>query len=166
MLEPAQLYTTELKCKFWEVAFDDYYMFANDGWTDDYQPSGSTWNYHEFVSVDGKNEVLGYIKYSINQRTNTAYGFYAVNFSQSLTFARDLFSAVDNIFTRYKFRKLKYGVFIGNPIEKTYDRLTKKYNGRVVGINKDDSKLLDGNYYDYKSYEIFRDDYLNKVNIP
>ena len=160
MLKPVQLYTNELKVKFWEIAFDDYYIFIGDGWCEDYQPSDSTWNCHAFASVNEQNEVLGYIKYAINQRTNAAHSFCAINFSKSLTFTRDLYKALDDIFTRYKIRKLQYGVFVGNPIEKTYDRLTKKYGGRIIGIYKEDAKLLDGNYYDYKMYELFRVDYL------
>ncbi len=160
MIQPAQLYTTELKVKFWEIAYEDKYMFANDGYIDDYKPSDSTWNGHEFVSVDKENNLLGYIRYYINQRTNNCSGLCVTNFGDSITFARDLFKIIDDIFCKYKFNKLKYGVFIGNPIEKTYDKLTKKYGGRVIGIAEKDSKLLDGNYYDYKSYEIHREDYL------
>jgi len=49
---------------------------------------------------------------------------------------------------------------MGNPIEKMYDKYINKYGGRIIGINKQSTKLQDGNYYDVKYYEIFRDDYL------
>jgi hypothetical protein len=54
---------------------------------------------------------------------------------------------------------------IGNPIEKSYDKLIHKYGGRVVGTYKQHTKLIDNKLYDEKFYEIFRDDYIkNKAN--
>lgn len=160
MLKPVQLYVEEVSKLFWEIAYDEHYMFVNDGYTQDYKASIDTWSEHEFVSVSKDNKVLGYIRYSINQRSQIVTGFAAVNFSNSLTFARDLFQAIDDIFYKYGYRKLKYGVFIGNPIEKTYDRLTKKFGGRIIGISEKDVRLLDGQFYDHKTYEIFRDNYI------
>lgn len=161
MIKPAQLYIKELKEKFWETAYDPKYQYANDGYVDDYDPSDSTWNEHEFVSIDSKNNVLGYIRYSINQRSNKAYGFCAINFSNNkAVFGKDLLKVIDNIFVKYRINKLKYGVYIGNPIEKTYDKLTEKYGGRIVGISYMDVKLLTGEYTDNKTYELFREHYL------
>lgn len=160
MLAPAQLYTDELKRKLWEIAFEEHYMYFNSGYTDEYQPSNSTWNEQEFASLDSNGDVMGYIRYGINQRNQVCSGLCAVNFTTKITFARDLLKAIDDIFCKYKYRKLKYGVYIGNPIESTYDKLTSKYNGRIVGIYKQDCKLLDGEYHDYKEYELFREDYI------
>ncbi|WP_341877608.1 hypothetical protein [Defluviitalea saccharophila] len=160
MLKPAQLYTNELKKKFWEIAFEDKYMFVNDGYSEDYQPSNNTWNEHEFVSISDIGELLGYIRYNVNQRSEVVSGLCAINFSNSIIYARDLFKAIDDVFRKYKYRKLKFGVFIGNPVEKTYDKLINKYGGRIIGISKADAKLLDGEWHDYKYYEIFREDYL------
>ena len=58
------------------------------------------------------------------------------------------------------FRNINFLLVIGNPIEKMYERLVKKYNGRVVGIRKSHTKLIDNKYYDVKEYEVFREDYL------
>jgi hypothetical protein len=35
---------------------------------------------------------------------------------------------------------------------------------RIVGTYLQDDKLLDGNYYDFKMYEILRGDYLLHIN--
>lgn len=160
MLKPAQLYIPELKKKFWEIAFEDRYMFVNDGWVEDYEPVKQTWGDHEFVSVNKEGEVLGYIRYRINQRSQIVSSFCAINFTTNLGFARDLFQAIDDIFVRYQYKKLKFGVYVGNPVEKTYDKLCERYGGRIVGVYKEDAKLMDGKYYDYKTYELFRDDYM------
>ena len=147
--------------KFWEITYDKKYMFGGSGYSDEYSPSVDNWSKYEFVSVDKNNNILGYIKYNINQRNQGISGLYIVNFSNNkLIFGKDVFQAIDDIFCKYNYYKLSYGVFVGNPIERNYDKLTKKYGGRIVGIKKKDEKLLDGNYYDFKMYEIFREDYL------
>ena len=57
-------------------------------------------------------------------------------------------------------RKLEFTVVVGNPIEKTYDKLIKKYGGNIVGVKHKNCKLIDNKYYDEKIYEIFREDYI------
>ena len=160
MIRPAQLYTEELNKKFWETAYDLHYKFYyTSGYFNAYKPDDSTWNRHEFVSVDKHNSVLGYIAYSIDRQSNYAHGLAIINFGNSIIFGKDLYKAIDDVFMKYSFRKLRYSVIIGNPIEKTYDKLTKKYGGRIVGIFKNEDKLSDGNYYDRKLYELHKREY-------
>jgi|WetSurMetagenome_2_1015567.scaffolds.fasta_scaffold124309_3 hypothetical protein len=52
-------------------------------------------------------------------------------------------------------------VVIGNYIESTYDKICKKYGGRIVGIQSSEVKLIDGYHYDLKLYEILKEDYIN-----
>jgi len=162
MLDLAIKYETKLQELFSNVALDEKYMFFSGcSYRDKYKADESTWNKHEFVSLDGKGEVLGYIKYSIDRESSVANSLQIINFSNNrVTFGRDVMQALDEVFTKFKFRKMRYSVYVGNPIENTYDRLTEKYGGRIVGIQIQDDKLLDGNFYDFKSYEIFREDYL------
>ena len=165
MLDIAQKYTEELKLKLANISYDLKYQFYTGGWSTEYQPSKDNWNKFEFVSVDNKGNVIGYMSYSIDRNSNHAYGFCIVNFSDNkITFGRDIAKAIDDIFVKYNFRKLEYSVYVGNPIENTYDRLTKRYGGRIVGTKIRNSKLLDGKLYDFKMYELFRGDYiLSKV---
>jgi len=76
---------------------------------------------------------------------------------------RDLINVVANIFEKFAFRKLLFSVVVGNPIERSYDRLIQRYGGRIVGTYKDHCKLMDGNYYDSKLYEIFKEDYFRQI---
>jgi hypothetical protein len=55
---------------------------------------------------------------------------------------------------------MRFGVIVGNPIEKTYDKLIEKYGGKICGYAKEDIKLFDGKLYDLKNYEIMREDYI------
>lgn len=77
-----------------------------------------------------------------------------------MTFGRDLGQALTDIFEKFRFNKLKFSVVIGNPIEKSYDRMIQRYGGRIVGIFRQDTRLIDGNLYDVKDYEILRSEYL------
>lgn len=163
MLDLAIKYEKELQELFANISMDEKYMFLNgSSYRDKYEAAESTWSKHEFVSMNTKGEVIGYIKYSVDRESNVAYGLQIVNFSPNkVVFGRDTMKCLDEIFTKFKFRKLSYNVYIGNPVEKTYDRLTNLFGGRIIGISLKNDKLLDGNYYDSKAYEIFRDDYIN-----
>ena len=57
-------------------------------------------------------------------------------------------------------RKMEFSVVVGNPIEETYDKMIAQYGGQITGVKHKHVRLLDGNYYDYKEYEIFREDYI------
>ena len=82
-----------------------------------------------------KNTVIGYISYSICRQNNSITGLEIINFSNNkAVFGRDVITALKDIFEKYNFRKIKFCVVIGNPIEKTYDKLIKKYGGRIVGV--------------------------------
>jgi len=166
LIELAAKHEVELQEKFADAFMDERNLFYfGGGYMDKYKVSDSTWNRHEFVSLnDGK--VIGYLSYNINQRTNSADGMCAINFGgKSLTFSKDFMQFLKNIFRKYHFRKLSFGVYIGNPAEIMYDRYIKKFGSRIVGVEKESNMLADGKFYDYKQYEIFRDDYLKAVKL-
>lgn len=164
MLKAAQLYSEQLKIKFLEIAYDKKYMFYNSGWSEEYKPSDDNWGQHEFVSLVG-NEVIGYIKYDINQRSNNITNMRIINFSDNkIAFSKDVLKVIKDIFFKYKYNKINFGVFIGNPAEKIYNKFIKKYGGKVIGTYKEETKLLDGNFYDLKVYEVFKWEYFFKFH--
>lgn len=87
-----------------------------------------------------------------------------INFEDepSMTFTMDMGQALTDIFEKYNFRKLNFYVVVGNPAEKSYDKMIKRYGGRVVGYRKENTRLFDGKYYDEKLYEVMREDYFRK----
>lgn len=161
MLKPAQLYKQELQIAFQNTWYDDKYKFYHGSYCSTFQVSEDTYNSHQFVSVDKEGVVIGYIGYSIDRSTMSVYGLGIINFSDNkLVFSKDLYTALSDIFLRYQFNKLNFNVVQGNPIEKSYDRWINKFGGRIVGIYKQHTKLQDGELYDSKMYEIFRDSVL------
>ena len=166
MIRPAILYVEELKKKYTETWYSDKYKYYHlGGWNNMIQIDDNDWNKHQFVSVNKKDEVIGYISYNVDRTSNSCDGFGAINFTNDvINFGKDLATVLDNIFTKFNFHKLVFCVVIGNPAEKQYDKLIEKYNGRIVGIYKEDVKLFDGKYYDKKMYEIMRKDYLEAID--
>lgn len=164
MLDLAIRHEQKVKELFAEIAFDENYMFMfTSSYRDDIEIDSSTWNKHQFVSINDNGEIIGYFKYSIDRDSLGCYGLQIVNFKKdvlSKCFGKDLMQLLQDIFIKYKFYKLKFGVVIGNPAEKFYDKYIEAIGGRIVGIYDDDCKLLNGELYAYKTYEILRKNFL------
>lgn len=166
MLERATKYKEELRRLFMDAWRKEKYKYLNcnpysfmSALTND-EGLDNTWNRHHFVSTHN-GKVIGYITYGIQRTDNRVFGLEIVNFTDdSSVFAIDLMRVLRNMFELYKFRKINFLVIIGNPIEKRYDKLVEKYNGRIVGVREKHIKLIDNKYYDVKEYEFFREDYL------
>ena len=162
MLLPAKPYEDRLVSLFRSIWFKDKYKYYNSSsYYETKTIDDSSWNRHQFVSAKG-NEIIGFIGYSIDRDTNNVYGLEIINFSdEKIIFAEDLLKAIRDIFEGFKFRKLNFSVIIGNPAERGYDRLIQRCGGRIVGIYKEDAKLIDGKYYDRKVYEITAEEYFH-----
>lgn len=164
MLEPAIKYKDQLEKLQYDIWFNDKYKYWNcDTYYDTMKIDEDTWNRHQFVSVVN-GRVIGYISYNVSRSDNSAHTLSILNFSDNkAVFGMDLGQALKDIFEKYKFRKLKFCVVVGNPIEKSYDKMIEKYGGRIVGTYKKDVKLIEGEYYDRKLYEIFAEEYFEAI---
>lgn len=164
MLEPAIKYKEQLEKLQYNIWFNDKYKYWNcDTYYETLQINTDTWNKHQFVCVV-KGEVLGYIAYNVSRSDDSVNALSILNFSDNkAAFGMDLGQALKDIFEKYRFRKLNFAVIVGNPIEKSYDKMIKKYGGRIVGTKKADVKLIDGKYYDKKLYEILADEYFSTL---
>lgn len=166
MLDLAIKYQDQVISKFRDTWFKDKYKYFNNAnYFEDWVIKDSTWTNHQFVSVRN-GEVIGYIGYNIDRSWDLVNDLAIINFedSPSMVFAADMGHAIRDIFEKYQFRKLCFSVIVGNPIEKAYDKMCLKYGGRIAGIRKKNARLIDGNFYDEKLYEIFREDYINAKN--
>jgi hypothetical protein len=166
LLEYAKNYECELRILFNKISFDPYYKYALFlPWRNDFELPNSTYDYNSFVSIN-EGEIIGFIAYNINRIFDCAFKLQIINFqnNRSYIFGKDTMTCIKNIFEKYNFRKICFDIIIGNPLEKTYDKLIKKYGGRIVGIKEKEIKLIDGNYYDIKEYEILRENYKKYSN--
>jgi len=138
-------------------------MFYNLGACRYYNTDIATdsWNQMQMVSVSPNDDVIGYLACKCDRSANIAYGVAAINYGDiNLTFSIDFFKFLDSLFTLHHFNKIEWEVVIGNPAEKMYDKIIKKYNGRIIGVKHESTKLIDGQLYDMKEYELFARDYL------
>jgi len=167
MLQPAALHVDFLTRRFTEIAFEDKYKYYFPmGYRDKFKIVEGTWTRHEFVSVDREGNVLGYIAYNIDRDCMVAHSLCIINFGKEhVIFSKDLAHAIREVFEKFKFRKLRWMVSVGNPAERHYDRMCVRLGGRIIGIYEKEDKLIDGTYADRKEYEIMRDRYLDsRVN--
>lgn len=166
MLEPAIKYRDQIDIVQYDIWFNDKYKYFNSGtYYGTMQIDDNTWDKHQFVSVLN-GSVIGYIEYNISREENHVRSLAIINFTDNkVTFGKDLSQALKDIFEKYNFRKLNFSVVVGNPIEKSYDKMIKKYGGRIVGTYKENCKLIDGKYYDEKLYEILASEYFNAINM-
>ena len=166
MLDFAIKYKDKLQLLFVDTWHKEKYKFYHTGYCNIPEFQDNTWEFHDFVSLNSKGEVIGNIYYRVDRLTNNASRLCAINFTNdSIIFAKDLMQAIKDIFEKFNFNKLNFSVVIGNPAEKGYDKLVSKCGGRVVGIKERETKLFYGKYYDMKEYEILRENYIKGVKI-
>ena len=168
MLEYAKPYEDRLRELFGAVAFDPFYRFLEYRcYREPFDIPKDTWGGNDFVSIHA-GAVIGFIGYRIRRPENAVDGVRVIHFAgaggrdahkNAYIFGKDVLSAFRDMFERFHFDKVNFSVVVGNPVEKTYDKLARRYGGGIVGTRKRDVRLLDGYLYDLKEYEILAADY-------
>lgn len=160
MLKLAQPYSSQIEqAKIKIIENEEQYKFVNicTYWYSSFlRLPDSDWD--EIVRVSfAEDKVLGLFKATVERDINHVSSLMAINFNLktiSFTFIKDLENFIKYLLKYKKFKKISFTVVVGNPAEKMYDRFIEKYNGRIVGIKKNEVKLVDGKFYDLKLYEI------------
>jgi len=170
ILKIAYYYKTKLQDEYKLIVYNDKYKFyfCSSYWNYEFDVSGNS-NYYQidFVSVDENDNVIGFLGANINRDINKIDSLRIINFKNkcNIIFSKDLYKFLNELFTVHNFNKIEFSVVVGNDIEKMYDKYCLKNSGRIVGQYKEHVKLTDGKLYDYKIYEIFREDYLKAMKI-
>lgn len=177
MLELAMkpIYTEQLIELYTSIWGNEYYKFFITSPIFNIElaiPDKNTKYRHEFVSVDKFGDIIGVISYSIDRSTGNCHTLFICNFDnvrneisdsdkrkRSVIFGRDIKKAINDLFLTFNFNKLEFYVVVGNPVEKTYDKLVQRYGGKVVEIKKQDVRLWDNKLYDTKWYKILKSSY-------
>lgn len=161
MRKAAQLYKDELTLKFYEILYDDYYMYYY-GWTGVEIPVLKENNYdsHDFVSVNSKGEVIGYISYNVNYLTMSATQLGIISFRKGdISFIRDVYDAVIDIFVKYHMNRLSFTCFTENPAVRSYKKFVTLFGGLQNAYYRQDLKLSDGQLHDELGFEILAEDF-------
>lgn len=166
MLELAKKYEDQISEALCNTWYDDKYKYFHcSSFHESFKLPDNDWDGRNFVSVDKNDNLIGYFCYELYRPTNMTCGFGAINFTDNkATFGKDLLTVIDDIFCKFNHQKLEFAVIVGNPIEKSYDKIVSKYGGSIVGVRHRHITLYDNQYYDDKLYEILREDYLKAKN--
>lgn len=166
-LANAKLYEGQIKRKMWEIWYDEKYQYYFGGnWRSDLSLADNNSDYPKraFAVLNNRDELIGYISYSVDNELRIAQWFGAINFSDDkLTFGRALRQVIEDCFLKFGMEVVEWYVICGNPIERSYDRMCEKLGGRIVGIRHRRALDMAGNVHNDKSYEILREDFLRAV---
>lgn len=117
----------------------------------------SSWNKIQCVSVLKDGSIQGYISATVDNVQGVVDNFTIIGYNAkcSPTLYRDAHILLKRLLSS-NYRKILFSSVVGSPAEKINNKIIEKFNGRVVGVKNRDIKLLDGNIYDVKIYEIFK----------
>lgn len=164
MLKPAQLYETKLQeenIKSWYNPKNIYWDGGAGGSRIEIQDDN--FKCRQFVSVDRKENILGYITYAVDWASMSAYGFGIISFKgNSVEFARDVYQAVCDIFRKYGLNRMEWHAYADNPAIRGYRNFIKKYGGRECGYSRQVARLQDGKLHDSVMFEILAKEFKQK----
>ncbi len=156
MLIPAILKKNEILNEFRKLQYTDDLMYevgSCDNWMPNIveEPEKETYQY---AIVDSKEKLIGYISYQIDWYSSQAHNFGLMSFDRgNVLIGKELFSIMTNLIDNFKLHRISWYMVSGNPVERSYDKFCKKYNGRKI-VLKDCFKDRYGKYHDSITYEI------------
>ena len=161
MLKPAILYQEELEKKIVETWHDEKYMyFRRTHYDEMISIENDTSSFHQFVSLDSNNEVIGYINYYIYQAGKSCSDFAIISFDMcNPIFAKDVMQTIHNCFYKYNFNRIEWGCYADNPAINIYRKFIKKCGGREVGVLHQNVQLMDRELHDTVLFEIMKNEY-------
>ena len=156
MLKPAQLYKEQLQEENIKSWYKPENIFWDSGTGDsDIDLPDNNYDRHCFVSVDKYDDVIGYICYSIDWSAMNAYDVGIISFRKgSIEFAKDVYTAICNIFKVYHMNRIAWHCYADNPAIRGYRNFIKKHGGRECGYCRQISRLQDGRLHDSVEFEI------------
>lgn len=157
MIEPAYKYKSELQELHLKTIYDNRYKYYYNHKYRDFELniSDSDWSRYQAVSLR-KGKIIGYLKAELSRDNSSVDSLNLICFDNeaNIHYGNDVKRFVRFLFSK-GIRKISFGCFIGNPVEKSYDKLVKHLGGRIIGIRKQHETLSDNKIYDLKMYEIF-----------
>ena len=167
MIKPAILYKEEIERKFKEFYYSDdfmYYTGTNESFSIEVTDNCSDYKYEFAVLSDKDEHLIGYISYTIDWYSSVANRFGIFSFDRgNPIMGKEVTKIISRLIEEYKLHKIEWRMISGNPVQKSYDALCKKYNG-YCHILKDIFKDRMGNYHDDYIYEIFPNPISDELN--
>ena len=156
MLIPAILKKSEIIEAFKRYYYSDDMMYETGGlsnWLPNIQEETESGRF-QYAIVDSEEKLLGYLDYHIDWYNSCASRFGLISFDRgNPIIGKDLFDELNKLLNIYKLHRIEWRMVGGNPVERSYDKFCKKFNG-TKHILKDVIKDKYGIYHDDIIYEI------------
>lgn len=158
MLVPAITRKQEIEIEFKKLYYTDDMMYETGGlgnWIPNILDEPEVGRF-QYGIVDDKENLIGYLDYNIDWYSSCASRFGLISFDKgNPIIGKTLYYEMEKLINQYKLHRIEWRMIGGNPVERSYDRFCKKYNG-TKHILKDVFKDKNGNYHDDVIYEIVR----------
>lgn len=156
MLVPAIVKKNEILERFKRLYYSQDMIYANGcmgNWMPNIQEETDNGQF-QYAILDHNEKLVGYLDYHIDWYNSCASRFGLISFHKgNVAVGRALFSEMKKLIEDYKLHRIEWCMISGNPVERSYDRFCKKYNGSKH-VLKDVFKDQYGKYHDSIIYEI------------
>lgn len=167
MLERALLHKDQLIKKFteaWDNIKNIYYFVDYNNLPN---LKEDDWDTDQFVSINKNGNVVGYISCNKKQSVHAISSISLIALSEDLgdrvILLYDLQKLIHDYFYIYNYNRVSFGVYIGNPVEKFYDKFVSACGGKVCGYYRQCARAMNGVLFDFKEYEILAIEYKENV---
>lgn len=168
MLARALLYKDILNKKIveqWDNLANKYYFIE---YCTEVEVQEDSWKRDQFVSLDEDYNVIGFMSARHVRSADRVDSICLIALSSELrdrtTVLVDIQKLIHDYFYKYNKNSVEFGVYIGNPVEKFYDKYVESVGGKVCSYFRQCDKAVDGTLLDYKGYEIMASEY--KAHVP
>ena len=155
MLRPAKLYANELTQLIGETATNpEYKWWHGSNAVSIIEIDDTFWAKIQLVKLNKDNRIIGYYKAAFARPENYIESLSCINFNlkDKMTFAIGMKEFLCYLVNELCVPKIKWSVYVGNPMEKAYDKFCKKHGGRIIGI-EDYNILINNKMYGCKYYQ-------------
>lgn len=159
MLIPAIIKKNEILEAFKRYYYSNDMMYETgnlNNWLPSIQeePVGGSYQY---AIVDKEEKLIGYLDYHVDWYNSCAHRFGLFSFDRgNPIIGKDLFKELNKLINEYKLHRIEWRMVGGNPVERSYDRFCKRFNG-TKHVLRDVVKDKYGKYHDDVIYEIINE---------
>ena len=163
MLVPVYSFKDELELLYNNTLYDMDYMYYHGstqrGRLDVDEVSE---NVDQFVSINGDNDILGYISYRTDWQSRSVDNLGILSFDKgNMLFIKDVYRCIDDLFKVHNMNRLEFFCYTDNPAIRGYRNFIKRFGGKEIAYFRDVALLLDGKLHDAVIFEIMSADRTN-----
>lgn len=161
MLKPAICFKEEIENALKEYFYTNdmmYYIGGTDSYLISIADNGKDGRY-QYAVVGNRNNLIGYIDYTLDRYSSCAYNFGAFSFNrENPIMGKELYDLLEQLVTNL--HRVEFRAISGNPAIKGYDNFLKRHLdiGKKY-ILSDVFKDTNGKYHDNYIYE-----FINPLN--